>query len=115
MNKGGIFMFDANTVYKHKHILADNVFVFDTDEVYCVWQNTPMENNMVGISLDFFIAEGDNYYRVTENFTEKAYEVEELEDMLKEAGFTLEAVYGDLKFEAAAQDEQRLQFVARKN
>lgn len=115
MNKGGIFMFDANTVYKHKHILADNVFVFDTDEVYCVWQNTPMENNMVGISLDFFIAQGDNYYRVTENFTEKAYEVEELEAMLEEAGFTLEAVYGDLKFEAAADDEQRLQFVARKN
>ena len=115
MNKGGIFMFDANTVYKHKNILADNVFVFDTDEVYCIWQNTPMEDNMVGISLDFFIPEGDTYYRVTENFTEKAYETAELEEMLNNAGFTLEAVYADLKFETPAADEQRLQFVARKN
>ena len=92
MNKGGIFMFDANTVYKHDHILADNVFVFDTDEVYCVWQNTPLEDNMVEISLDFFIPEGENYYRVTENFTEKAYTVEDLTSMLEEAGFSLEAV-----------------------
>ena len=114
MNPGGIFMFDANTVYKHKSVLADNVFVFDTDEVYCVWQNTPMEDNMIGISLDFFIPEGDTYYRVTENFCEKAYTVEELTEMLSSAGFALEAVYGDLTFEKASDTEQRLQFVARK-
>lgn len=114
MNPGGIFMFDANTVYKHQNVLSDNVFVFDTDEVYCVWQNTPMEDNTVGISLDFFIPEGDTYYRVTESFAEKAYTVQELEDMLNTAGFELEAVYGDLTLCKASEDEQRLQFVARK-
>ncbi len=114
MNQGGLFVFDANTVYKHREVLADNVFVFDTDEVYCVWQNTPLEDNMVEISLDFFIPEGQNYYRMTENFRERAYTTEELSEMLRSAGFELEGIYGDMTQDAPREDEQRLIFVARK-
>ncbi len=33
----GIFVFDVNTVYKHREILRDNTFVYETDEVFCVW------------------------------------------------------------------------------
>lgn len=114
MNKGGVFLFDVNTVYKHKEVLADNVFVFDTDEVYCVWQNTPDEDNIVKISLDFFIPEGDNYYRITEEFSERAYTIGELEAMLTKAGFQVEGIYGDITFEAPKEDEQRLIVAARK-
>ena len=114
MNPEGIFLFDANTVYKHKCVLSDNVFVFDTDEVYCVWQNTPAGDRLTDISLDFFIPEGDTYYRVTENFSERAYTVEELTEMLQIAGFEVEAIYGDMTLEAPKEDEQRLHFVARK-
>ena len=114
MNPHGLFVFDVNTVYKHKEILRDNVFVFDTDEVYCVWQNTPLEDNMVEISLDFFIPEENNYYRMTETFRERAYTVEELTQMLSAAGFEVEAVYGDLTQLEPCETEQRLTFVARK-
>ncbi|MBE6738551.1 MAG: methyltransferase domain-containing protein [Ruminococcaceae bacterium] len=114
MNPEGLFLFDVNTPYKHKNVLADNVFVFDTDEVYCVWQNTPAGDNLTEISLDFFIPEGDTYYRVNESFTERAYTVDELEAMLTKAGFKLEAVYGDLSFSAPKENEERLQIVARK-
>ncbi len=114
MNPEGIFLFDVNTPYKHKNVLSDNAFVFDTDEVYCVWQNTPAGENLTDISLDFFIPEGDTYFRMTENFTERAYTLEELESMLNKAGFILESVYGDLTFEAPKEDEERLQIVARK-
>ena len=31
MKKNGLFIFDMNTVYKHKEVLADNAFVYDTD------------------------------------------------------------------------------------
>lgn len=114
MNKGGVFLFDVNTVYKHKEVLADNVFVFDTDEVYCVWQNTPADDNVVNISLDFFIPEGDNYYRITEEFSERAYTVTELEAMLAEAGFEVEGIYGDMTLEAPKDEEQRIIVAARK-
>lgn len=114
MNKGGVLLFDVNTVYKHKEVLADNVFVFDTDEVYCVWQNTPEEDNKVNISLDFFIPEGEKYYRITEEFSERAYTLEELSDMLTKAGFKVEAVFGDMTFEEPLEDEQRIIVAARK-
>ena len=39
-NPDGLFIFDMNTIYKHKNILSDNTFAYDMDEVYCVWQNT---------------------------------------------------------------------------
>ena len=115
MNPDGIFLFDANTVYKHQCVLADNVFVFDTDQVYCVWQNTPTEDRLTEISLDFFIPEGDTYFRATECFSERAYTVEELTEMLNTAGFEVEGIYGDMTFDAPKEDEQRLHFVARKS
>lgn len=114
MNPQGLFVFDVNTVYKHREILKDNVFVFDTDEVYCVWQNTPLEDNMVEISLDFFIPEENNYYRMTETFRERAYTVEELSEMLTGAGFEVEGIYGDMTCLPPEDTEQRLTFVARK-
>ena len=114
MNPQGIFLFDANTVYKHQKVLSDNVFVFDTDEVYCVWQNNPAGDRVTDSSLDFFIPEGDTYYRMNESFSERAYTVEELTEMLGIAGFEVEAIYGDLTLESPKEDEQRLQIVARK-
>lgn len=115
MNKGGLFIFDVNTPYKHSQVLADNVFVFDTDTVYCVWQNTPAEENVTDITLDFFIPEGKVYNRITEEFSERAYREEELADMLRNAGFSVEAVLGDMTFSAPSETEQRIIFVARKN
>ena len=44
MNKGGYFLFDLNTLYKHRKVLANNSFVFETDEVFLAWQNTLQEN-----------------------------------------------------------------------
>lgn len=41
MNPGGVFLFDINSVYKHRAVLGNNTFVYDTDDVYCVWQKHP--------------------------------------------------------------------------
>lgn len=32
---GGVFIFDVNTIYKHREILADNTFVFDEEDFFC--------------------------------------------------------------------------------
>ena len=115
MNPDGLFVFDVNTPYKHEKVLGSNTFVYDTDEVFCVWQNTLKENGIVDIDLSLFIPEGDAYYRSDESFSERAYTDAELRAMLTKAGFTVEAVYGDMSFEAPKDDEQRVIYVARKN
>ena len=73
MDDDGLFIFDVNTVYKHKNILADNTFVYENDSVFCVWQNTPEDDNKVKIDLDFFEEENGVYYRSSESFSERAY------------------------------------------
>ena len=113
MNPDGYFVFDVNTVYKHRHILADNTFVYDTDSVYCVWQNSFKENNVVEIELDLFEREGESYRRSSERFSERAYEIGELKDMLSKAGFEVKAVYSDMTTEPLSDDSDRAVFVAR--
>lgn len=113
MDNDGLFIFDVNTVYKHRKVLADNTFVLENDKVYCVWQNTLEDNDIVNITLDFFEEEDGVYYRSGENFCERAYSDEILRNLLAEAGFEVEAVYGDMSFKKPADDEQRTIYVAR--
>lgn len=113
MNPGGMFVFDVNTVYKHQKILGNNTFVYDTDEVYCVWQNSLKENNIVNIELDLFEKADGVYTRHTEHIRERAYEIGELKTMLGKAGFETLAVWRDMTTEPLEDDSDRAVFVAR--
>lgn len=113
MDDDGLFVFDVNTFYKHRKILCDNTFVFENDEVFCVWQNSLEENDTVNITLDFFEEEDGVYYRSAENFSERAYSDSQIRELLSNAGFSVEAVYGDLSFDPPEETEQRVIYVAR--
>ncbi len=114
--EGGLFIFDVNTVYKHSQILGNNSYVYDTDEVFCVWRNTyDKKDNSVEIELDFFIPDNnDLYVRSSECFKEYAYSLHEVEKMLFENGFEVLGMYDDMSFEQPKEDSQRVTFVARK-
>ncbi|WP_099203947.1 class I SAM-dependent DNA methyltransferase [Scatolibacter rhodanostii] len=114
LNKDGCFVFDVNTPYKHRNILANNTFVYDVPSVYCVWQNFLKQDDSVEISLDFFEKQGTSYIRSSEHFFEQTYEVQEIKDMLQEAGFKNIAVYDELSFEEPRDNSQRLVFVCQK-
>ena len=115
LNPGGYFLFDANTLYKHRCVLGNNTFVYDTKDVYCVWQNAlDEESDTVSISLDFFEKEGSAYYRSSEAFEERAYPPEQLTAWLKEAGLETEAVYEAMSFEKPGKETERLLFVTKK-
>lgn len=113
MDDDGLFVFDVNTLYKHRKILCDNTFVFENDEVFCVWQNSLEENDTVNITLDFFEEEDGVYYRSAENFSERAYSDSQIRELLCNGGFSVEAVYGDLSFDPPEETEQRVIYVAR--
>lgn len=116
LRKGGLFLFDVNTIYKHEKILADNVFVYDLDDVYCVWQNEFCpEDNGVDISLNIFAeAEDGLYERMEESFREIAVTQQEFASMLEKAGFELLEVREYLTDKEPAEDSDKLMFCARK-
>ena len=115
LNSGGYFIFDMNTVYKHKEILSDNTFVLENPEVFCVWQNSyHEENNRVDIQLDFFENHGKSYVRYEESFSETAYPQKTVENMLLKSGFGDIRVFDDMSFAPPAPDSQRLIYAAKK-
>lgn len=115
LNKGGYFLFDVNTVYKHQKILADNTFVYENKKVFCVWQNTLMEDNMVKIDLDFFEnANGNVYKRRNECFFERAYEHSKIIAMLEKSGLQLVDCFGDMTENKPEPQEQRAIYIAKK-
>ena len=113
---GGIFVFDINTPYKHREVLADNTFVYDMDGVYCVWQNTlDKDTDTVQIDLDIFEEIEDGVYeRMQESFSERAYEIKEIETMLEKAGFETVNIYDELTVQPPKADSQRVFVIARK-
>lgn len=116
MNKGGAFAFDVNTIYKHRNVLADNVFVYEPDGLFCVWQNSYNDaDNSVDISLDFFEEEEDGvYYRSCETFTEQAYELDDIKLWLEEAGFEVVGIFEDMTTDEVKPESERAVFLAKK-
>jgi len=114
---GGLFVFDVNSPYKQRRVLGNNTFVYDCDEVYCVWQNSyDPARDRVHIGLDFFEYDPaeDCYFRQSEDFWEHTYEPAWLQEQLERSGFELLALYADDSRQPPAEQSQRLIFVARK-
>ena len=120
MEDNGIFIFDVNTPYKHKEILGDNTFVYDMDDVYCVWQNSTDEKMLTKVSLDIFEKvedeEGEDVFvRYSEEFSERGYELSDIQKWVSEYKFELIGLYEEMTREKIKTDTQRAVFVFRKH
>lgn len=113
-NPGGLFLFDANTVYKHENILGDNTFVYDLDDLYCVWQNQYAGNGRTDFFLDFFAGKNGVYHRYYDEFSEQAYPLEQMDKMLKRAGFEILACYEYLTENPPSDTSEKVTYVVRK-
>jgi len=111
--KGGVLVFDMNTPYKHKEILASNIFIYDTQEVYCVWENTT-EGDTVTVNLEFFEHSDGVYLRSSESFCEYAYALEDIKNELEKAHFSSIEVYDAETLLPPTQTTQRWIFSAVK-
>ncbi len=109
------FIFDVNTPYKHREVLADNTFVIESGDIYCVWQNSYFEEDEITeIKLDFFIKENGVYKRSTQLIEERSYPLEAIKAMLTRAGLETVGIYKDMTFEPVSRDCERAVFVALK-
>lgn len=116
LNPGGLFIFDMNTIYKHREILGNQAFVLETPEVYCGWQNSYEEaGNRVEIRLDFFErGPKGQYRRSSECFSERAYPREQVESLLLAAGFRELYAYEAFGFAEPGETTERIVYAARK-
>ena len=114
LNPGGCFIFDVNTPEKLR-AMDGQVFLDEDDDVFCVWCGAFDEAvNTCCYSMDLFQREGNLWRRSFEEHREYAYSAKQLTAILKDAGFTDIAIYGDRKLSAPESGEQRIYFKARK-
>lgn len=115
LNPGGLFVFDVNTPYKYRHILADNVYTYDADDLYYVWENQ-FDGELCEFFLNFFVARPDGAYdRVTEYHVQRCWDLEILKEMLRSAGLLPMTQYGCLKQTNPGETEERIFIIAQKS
>ena len=113
--EGGLFIFDVNTLYKHRKILGANAFNFAMEGLFCCWQNELRDDDGVNIYLDFFEEESDGRYsRYSENFTEMYFELSDMEKSLLKNNFDIIGIYDGFSENPVKKDSQRALYVCRK-
>lgn len=116
LEKDRLFIFDVNTEYKQERVLADNTFVLEDNNVFCVWQNEyDKRRKCTYINIDFFENKGNNSYkRFSESFCERVYSDEQLKKALTAAGLRVEKIFSENTFRKPTENTMRKIFVTRK-
>lgn len=116
LERGGAFVFDVNTVRKHREVLGNNTFVYDVDGVYCVWSNYFDESDCgVDIELDLFFENGDGTYsRGGESFREIALPNGQYFQLLESAGFEVVRVMDYDTYNNMTDSSEKLLILAKK-
>lgn len=116
LNKGGVFIFDINTPYKFDFILNGNTFIYDYNDVYCIWQNFfDKSSKLCQFDITVFCKSEKNYYsKLHEEQFERAYKKEEIKIMLKRAGFTKIHFYHEFTFSSPKKTSQRVFCIAQR-
>lgn len=116
LEKDRLFIFDVNTVYKHREVLGNNAFRMRKKGTECVWSNRLLEDGLTTeITIDFTYKTG-LFKRefVTEQFLERAYTEEELSELLGAAGLEILAMYEENTTNPPQDKTERIIYVTRK-
>ena len=111
----GVFVFDINTPYRFREIYAKNDFILENDEALLAWQSTFNEKSGICKFYLSIFCEDENgkYDRYDEIQTERCYSKRKIEALLRETGFEIISVYGDLNKKVATDTDEKWYFVCR--
>ncbi len=116
LDPGGLFIFDINTEYKFKTVLADACRAETYEDAAYIWENYYYEEEKINeYQVTFFREDPETglYERSEETHYEKAYSVEEIKELLEQAGLKCEGAYDAFTMDAPKADSERICFVAR--
>lgn len=113
---GGLFLFDINTPDKLRG-LDGQIFLDENETSYCVWRaDYSPRRRVCTYGMDIFQREENGLWRRWEEVHEEfAYQPEELEELLRQAGFRRIKQYGELRMTPPRAGEGRIFFAARKD
>lgn len=106
MEKGGVFLFDLNTPYKHSQVLAGRSFTIECPDAVCRWSNQydPVAGR---VDIQVTIRYSDPPEECRERFSEYTYELSYVRQVLERCGFALAEVRDGESFGPLRPDSQR--------
>lgn len=113
MDEGAVFVFDMNTPYKHRAVLADQSYQVQSPDAECVWSNRYDEAAAATV-ITVKTTDRRTGETFTESFTEYSYPCEQVRVLCESVGLEVCEVRDGDTFRALRPTSQRMLFVARK-
>ena len=120
LDPGGLFVFDMTTSYQYETVLGENSFCESRDEAAFLWENDfDPESRINEYDLTLFVREEDERYtRFVETHYQRAWDPDEVIQLLEEAGLEPLGIFGAEEEQPGIlrvlQDtDERMYFVAR--
>lgn len=111
LKEDGLFLFDLNTAARFREY-GDLKEIRDEEGYFMTWQNH-FDGRVNRYAITAFLEEEDgSYTRFDEVHDEYAYSIDTVENVLKEAGMKVLAMYDGYSFSPATEKSKRISFVA---
>ena len=119
LDPNGLFVFDFNTEYKYREILGEQTIAEDREDCSFIWDNYYDEDEQINeYELTLFVRDEDQpelYRKYQEEHFQRAYTLEQMKNMLEEAGMEYVTAYDDYTKERPHDKSERICVVAREH
>ena len=114
LSPGGVFIFDMNTAYRFEFVSQGKTYTDSIDGASYIWGNEYDKTSCINkYSVDFyFIGDGARY---TETHCQRAYPVQDVLNMLGQAGFSIIEIRDAYTSKPVSEKTWRVSFAANKN
>ncbi len=106
MEKGGVFVFDLNTPYKHAQVLAGQTFTVDAGDAVCRWHSDYCAADG-RVDMTVAVTDRESGESWQERFSEYGYALETVAALLDRYGFALARTADGEDFGPVRPDSQR--------
>ena len=115
LDPGGIFVFDINSPYKYRELLAENTFAETREEGSFIWENYYDEEEGINeYDLTLYIqSEANHFSRFQEVHYQRCYELATIEKLIKEAGMEFVGAYDAYTKNPLTEESEKIMIIAR--
>lgn len=115
LDPGGLFVFDINSPYKYRELLAENTFAETREEGSFIWENYFDEEEEINeYDLTLYVKEEDGrFQRFEESHFQKSYDLETIKRLLEEAGMEFVVAYDAYTKEPVSEEGEKILVIAR--
>jgi len=111
----GLFIFDINSPYKYKELLAENTFAETREEGSFIWENYFDEGEQINeYDLTLYIKEEEGrFLRFQEEHYQRCYELSTIIKLLEEAGMEFVTAYDAYTKNPVTEESEKILVIAK--